>query len=338
MSVAERPFAASLVVAVSLVAVPHALAQYVPSNLGSLPEAPYTYAEDVNDRGVAVGISGNGSDGIAVIWTGGRIVSIPSIDGFSGRGIAFAINDRGQVAGTSRTASGESHGFLFADGVLTDLGALPGDTVSGAADINERGDIAGISYSPFRRTAHAVLWEGGVIRDLGETPYGTGTVMAMNERRQIVGYSSTPVTMRAWIWQEGAYAELPLPTWATSSLAWSLNDRGQIVGVAFGPDRAQAVLWADGGVVDLGALPGHVISWARAINNRGQVVGFSGTPGSETRAFLWRGGTMTALEPLPGGTVAVAHGISDSGVIVGESTAEAGGLHPTMWRLHAPPR
>ena len=77
MSVAGRRLVASLVVGVSLVSVPSAYAQYVPSDLGSLPDQVYSYAEDVNDRGDAVGLSGNGSSGDPVLWTGGRVFPFP---------------------------------------------------------------------------------------------------------------------------------------------------------------------------------------------------------------------------------------------------------------------
>jgi probable HAF family extracellular repeat protein len=334
MEAARRPFLASVLVALPLVCAPHAHAQYAPSKLGSLPGTSSSYAVDVNARGEAVGGSGSGF-GTAVLWSAGRIIPIGSLDGTSGQSVAAALNDRGQVVGRSRADSGDLHGFLYYGGALTDLGTLPGHHGSQAADINERGDIAGISYR-YGEAPHAVLWADGAIHDLGAMPVGEGTVLALNERRQIVGYSSTLLETRGWIWQDGVFTLLPLPPGANYSFAWAINDRGDIVGAVSG-EWTRAVLWpATGGVVELGVLAGDLHSWARAINNRGQIVGSSTATDGTSRAFLWRAGTMIDLGPLPGGTSAVASAINDGGTIVGQSTDQPAGFgHATVWRLTA---
>jgi probable HAF family extracellular repeat protein len=337
MAAVGRPFVASLVVAVSLVAVPAVHAQYVARDLGALPDAGVSQAEDVNNRGEAVGISGGSGFGAPTLWTRDGPVAIGTLDGFSGQGFASGINNRGQVVGTSRSASGHPHAFLYEQGVLTDLGTLPGVEESYAADVNERGDIAGGSFTIFGQ-AHLVLWVGGVIQDLGVVPFDDGIATALNNRRQIVGYSSNTQGNRAWSWQDGSFALLPLPEWATSSFAWGLNDRGDIVGTAFGPNRAEGVVWtADGAIVAVGTLPGHVISDARAINNRGQVVGWSQGPDFMPRAFLWHAGRMIDLGTLPGGTASFGFGINDAGAVVGASNTGEGGLSAAVWTRHAPP-
>jgi probable HAF family extracellular repeat protein len=76
---------------------------------------------------------------------------------------AFDINSRGQVVGSSNTASGcpnacERHAFLWEDGRMTDLGTLPpGGTLSSASSINARGQVVGSSTTSSGET-HAVLW------------------------------------------------------------------------------------------------------------------------------------------------------------------------------------
>ena len=71
---------------------------------------------------------------------------------------ASGINDRGQVVGQSFDLdSGEPHAFLWENGKMTDLGTLPGGSLSEALGINNRGQVVGWSITA-SRVPHAVLW------------------------------------------------------------------------------------------------------------------------------------------------------------------------------------
>jgi probable HAF family extracellular repeat protein len=75
-------------------------------------------------------------------------LDLGTLSGEAGASIANAINDRGQVVGSSSTASGEGHAFFWERGSMVDMGTLPGGTSSDALAINRRGQVAGISNSP----------------------------------------------------------------------------------------------------------------------------------------------------------------------------------------------
>jgi probable HAF family extracellular repeat protein len=118
-------------------------------DLGPLGE--YGAVSALNDRGQVAGRAHNLH---AFLWdpvTGMR--DLGTLGG--GRSAAVAVNERGQVAGTSDTESGERHAFLW-DPVtgMRDLGALGWD--GQVAALNERGQVTG--FSTTSRHVRAVLW------------------------------------------------------------------------------------------------------------------------------------------------------------------------------------
>jgi probable HAF family extracellular repeat protein len=133
-------------------------------------------ATDVNERGDAVGISGdcdvavgNYSARHAVLWDKhGTVREIPNLGGEIWH-TPTSINDSGDVVGFSNPTGvvGRSlipHAFLWTGGsVSDDLGVLPGDDNSQAFAIDKRRRIVGVSC--LGGTCRAFLYDG-VMRDL----------------------------------------------------------------------------------------------------------------------------------------------------------------------------
>ena len=261
--------------------------------------------------------------GLMSTATGARaqavVTEIGSLGG--GEGMAFGVNDAGQIVGFSGKASAEPRAFLWQDGIMSDLLGMS----SVAQAINQNGDVVG--YYPVSGTDHGFLWQRGSLVDLG-----IRRARALNERGDVVGEVFVSGLTHPVLWTDVSVTDLGLLPGTTECWATAINNRRQIVGSCLtggvGSPR-RAFLWDAGQMQDIGTLGGDFAE-ARSINDRGQIVGSSTAttiPGlAYYRAFLWERGIMWDLGTL-GGAYSSATAITASSAVVGESTLLNGLSH-----------
>jgi probable HAF family extracellular repeat protein len=267
-------------------------------------------------------------------------------------GAAQGINDRGWVVGFA-TLPGDQiqHSFLWADGIMTDLGTLGGPNSGGDQGgnfrPNLRGEVPGFAQTsdpspldvscPFPGPVLICLpfiWKDGVKTQLPTLGGINGAATAINNRGEAMGGannttldSTCPFKFQQFkpvIWKRGEIQELPTVSGDPDGQAFAINDKGQVVGMSTDclGQITHALLWQKNGTVtDIGNLGGaNGFNAAFAINHHGQIVGRSDLPGDTTaHGFLWEDGMMTDLGTLPGYFSSDVDAINDRGQIAGQS-------------------
>jgi probable HAF family extracellular repeat protein len=268
------------------------------NNLGEVAGMAETNQRTNCDTGVEA--NGTGPQVLnfeAVVWgpAAGQIRELSPLPGDT-VGMALGINDAGQAVGASGSCANTvvpgfaaaPHAVLWeSDGtphLLPSLGGSNPDTsVLGAGtfgcSINNAGIVAGQATLSDNKTWHPVLWEDGIVSDLGVLKGDlVGIAAGINNRGEVVGASVSapgPATgnPRAYVWKNGVMTDLNTLVPADSPLylltASGINDSGEIAGF---------------GVTDAGELHGFLATPCSAS---------SGTCGSASTT------TVTGAERLP---------------------------------------
>ena len=168
------------------------------TNLGALSSF-LSSVKGINNAGVVVGF--NSATGHAFRADASGIHDLGTISG-SGSSQAFAINNNGVIAGSSTTASNQTHAFTNINDVFTDLGVLSGNTTSAAVAINDLGQVIGSSGTS--SASVPVLFQNGQIYDLNAVTTGLGdfqlrNVYAISNTGDIVGVGGSAGVVRAFL-------------------------------------------------------------------------------------------------------------------------------------------
>ena len=153
-----------------------------------------------NDQGQVVGNveTCNFSGARAYLWENNKVINMGALEGLVLAPVA--INNKGQATGTAfDPATNINHGFLWQDGVASDLGSLPGDPQVHGNAINDRGQITGQTCDVTESTCTVFLWQKGVMTDLNsvvpaDTSLDIVDPSGINSRGEIVGLAIEKAT------------------------------------------------------------------------------------------------------------------------------------------------
>jgi len=249
--------------------------------------------------------------------------------------VAWAVNNRGEVAGESTTSAGQRHAvFWDSEHVGLDLGTLGGDD-STALGINDLGEVVGHSDMA-DGSRHAFLWSGDRgMTDLGTLP-GTTECAAVdvNDRGEVVGYCNTPPGYhnRAVLWSRGTVADLG------DGEAHAVNDRGDVLATcvnSFGYLRVGPGVDACRRGTLLGSQPYVGAKRLGDLNDAGEIVATQPGTTGWSKGTLWTpsgGGYQERDLGTLGGAVTDVWDVNERGEAVGSSGLTDGvESHAYLW-------
>lgn len=268
------------------------------TELPPLPGATRCIARGIADDGTAAGSSGPFDELRATVWIKGEPVDIGTLGGPLTD--IMHISPAGVVSGYGRLFDGgPTHGFIYRQGVMTDLGAPHGFEGSFADVCDDAGRVAWCwgdeheKFSPHawdeEHGARSMASLGGVdciMHDMAND----GSVVGWANDGRIDDFSAFLLQLPV-VWHNGGVTRLPLPEGYNSGEARSINEHGLIVGQARNFDLGAflAVAWFDGEIVSLRSRldggEGWTLLTATACNDAGQIVGV-GTFHGQSRAYL----------------------------------------------------
>ncbi|MBS0198444.1 MAG: hypothetical protein JSR77_16965 [Planctomycetes bacterium] len=261
-------------------------------------------------------------------------IAIPyyTLDGIATLGglesYATSISDNGWIVGGSKDAAGVNKAFRLRDGVMQNLGSLPGLPYSSANDVNNNGDVVGVaaaSSNLWGSTAQPWICRNGGTWWADLDPYNRGVfaaAAAINNNGVVLGTNSFTGsgTLDAFTWSTGSPTMQPRLPNDTCRISYGqgINDAGVAVGYTAEPGMCGtnwAVKYQNGQVVHLPGLGGDN-NVAEAINDFGDAVGSAEEVSGQVRAVRYTAGG--SIENL-GSPAGASFGLStnNEGTVVG---------------------
>jgi probable HAF family extracellular repeat protein len=229
-----------------------------------------SFVGGVNDAGVVAGTHGV----TAVRWQDGVVIELGTLGGESS---ATGINNAGVIVGYSNRADGTQRAVSWTFNRPTDLGSLPGQSMSAAAAINDTGLIVGSSWNLSYRP-RAVAFRGpGAIEDLGTLGGPLSAALGVSDPDLIVGYSMTGAgDLHGFFRAGGRMVDVGVVPGMFGSQLFSVNSAGMAVGYSWNSTGGVGIAYGEGRLVNLNDLIDNaqgIVGLGRSVDENGRIVG-----------------------------------------------------------------
>ena len=242
--------------------------------------------------------------------------TVKDIGTLGGDCTGYSINENGQITGSSKTATGETHAFIYSNGMITDLGS--GGGLSIGYSINNSGEITGY------HNGHAFLYSNGIMTDLPTPGNQNSCGYGINDRGQITGGFAAKNVNDMYNWNTFLYSdgvfrnvwtgENHSDTSISGNCGMAINNNGWITGwYTYGMGRDEAIILDPDGHITYGGLS----SYGTSINDNGQITGYTYYYPEHGPAVIRA--ISTNFMSLDGGGDTMGYSINNSGQVTGSS-------------------
>lgn len=230
-------------------------------------------------------------------------------------GSAVAINELGQVVGTSQILGDAfHHGFIYDRGKITDIGNFY------PYDINNLGQIVGVYSTEINgdSTVRSFIYHQGTFADLGtisSDPRAQSWANSINDDGQVVGSANTVYVgsrFHAYLFSGGVMKDIDtIGPDHEESEALVINNRGMVLG----SERDGGIFLYSSGVIRRLNIFGNALD----MNDLGEFIGWGSWGSGLGGGFLYREGELTILGGLSDSKNTKPLAINEKSQIVGQS-------------------
>ncbi len=272
-----------------------------------------TTVTSINDSGEVAGYYNNGSGDSAFVESGGEYTTL------SQGGFALGINNSGEIVGVNYVGNNDSEGFLYNNGVYTNLNdGLAGQEGTYSFAINNSDQVLG-DYYDANDDVHGFIYNiiTQIFTDISdpsaaEVASGGGVhgthAEGFNDAGQVVGYYvDASGAIHGFLYNAGTYTTLDDPAAVNGTVGEGINDAGEVVGYYLDAEgNTQVFTYSNGVYTDVNdpSIDGGGIQ-DLSINDAGQIVGTYDN--GELQGFLANPLTAAAmLQIATGGTLTLS--------------------------------
>jgi probable HAF family extracellular repeat protein len=205
------------------------------------------------------------------------------------------------------------------------------------ADINDAGVVVGTAQTGLLVGARGFVAAGTSMVTLpilaDADPELSAGAVAVNNARQIVGYSPSATGRHAVLWSGAGVIQDLGTLGGSTSEAIDINASGLVIGKSqiAGDAATHFFLWSiETGMQDLNALLGAITSVVE-INDAGQIIGAYTAHGGASHAFLYAPGSGFLDLGTLGGATSEPTGLNNAGQVVGSSALPDASMHAFLW-------
>ena len=246
--------------------------------------------------------------------------------------VAWAINNKGDVAGVYILANGTRHGFLWSGGHISSID-FPGAANTEVFGINDAGDLAGDYYKSSGITQGFVLSKGRFVA-VNIPGAATSALAGINNHGAVIAAYNVVANdglPRTAVIAGDVIRKYDYPG-AVLTLGNSLNDIGDIVGNYNIGGVTHGFVLSKGKTTAID-FPNATFTGTYGISNSGDLAGRYTLNGT-THGYVYSGGKFTTID-FPGATSTGVDAINSVGDVVGRYTLN-GTVHAFVINSYAP--